>query len=165
MLGVVDLFIRRAVPDDVTTLHRFVIELAAAEDFPCTVEATPDDLAEALFGTRPVAEAIVATIDGEPAGFALYYLAYSTILGRPTLHLEDLYVSPAARNNGLGVALFQHLSAEAVARGCGRFEWWVLHQRRRDPLLPPSGRTNSRRDPGDAPRRRGTQASRQRPVT
>jgi GNAT superfamily N-acetyltransferase len=118
--------IRAAEPGDVDVLHRFIIELAEAEQFPGQVSARPHDVAEALFGARPVAEAVVATIDGEPAGFALFYPTYSTILGRPGLHLEDLYVRPEHRRGGLGQALLAHLAELAVQRGCGRLEWWVL---------------------------------------
>jgi GNAT superfamily N-acetyltransferase len=118
--------IRAAEPEDVDVLHRFIVELAETEQFPGQVSARPQDVAEALFGARPVAEAVVATIDGGPAGFALFYPTYSTILGRPGIHLEDLYVRPEHRGAGLGQALLAHLAELAVQRGCGRLEWWVL---------------------------------------
>lgn len=121
-----DVIIRPARPDDVTVLDGFVRELAAAEEFPGEIEATPQDIATALFGPDPMAKAVLATIDGDPVGFALYYLTYSTITGRPTLHLEDLYVSTTRRGGGVGVLLLRHLAAEAIERRCGRFEWWVL---------------------------------------
>jgi len=114
-------------------LHRFVVELAEGEDFPGTVSARPDDLRQALFGASPVAEAVVATIDGEPAGFALYYPTYSTVLGRAGIHLEDLYVRPEHRGSGLGRALLAHLADLAVRRGGARLEWWVL--RTNEPAL------------------------------
>jgi hypothetical protein len=59
-------------------------------------------------------------------GYALYFFVYSTFLARRSLYLEDLYVQPAARSRGLGEAFMRRLAAEAVARGCGRFEWTVL---------------------------------------
>ncbi|MBB2924863.1 GNAT family N-acetyltransferase [Cellulomonas cellasea] len=125
--------IRPAEPGDVDVLHRFVVELAAAEQFPGEVTAQPEDLARALFGADAVAEAVVATADEEPVGFALYYPTYSTVLGRPGLHLEDLYVAAEHRGAGLGEALLQHLARTAVERGCGRLEWWVL--RTNEPAL------------------------------
>ena len=125
--------IRPAEPGDVDVLHRFVVELVAAEQFPGEVTAQPEDLAHALFGADAVAEAVVATSDGEPVGFALYYPTYSTILGRPGLHLEDLYVAAEHRGAGLGEALLRHLARTAVERGCGRLEWWVL--RTNEPAL------------------------------
>jgi GNAT superfamily N-acetyltransferase len=125
--------IRPAAPDDVDVLHRFVIELADAEQFPGEVTAQPGDLARALFGEGAVAAAVVATLDKQPVGFALYYPSYSTIVGRPGLHLEDLYVCAEHRGAGLGLALLAHLARLAVERGCGRLEWWVL--RTNDPAL------------------------------
>ncbi|WP_240519178.1 GNAT family N-acetyltransferase [Amycolatopsis antarctica] len=113
-------------PEDVETLHRFVLELAGAESFPGEVEAKPVDLSDALFGPRPIAEAIVATVGGRPAGFAIFYPTYSTILGREGIHLEDLYVESEYRGSGIGQALLGHLARLAADRGCGRLEWWVL---------------------------------------
>ncbi|ASR34515.1 hypothetical protein BAY61_05380 [Prauserella marina] len=121
-----ELTLRQAEPFDVPDLHRFVVELAEAEQFPGEVEATQDDLARALFGAEPVAHAILAVVDGAPAGFAIYYPTYSTILGRQGLHLEDLYVSESHRGLGIGRILLGHLADLAVRQGCGRLEWWVL---------------------------------------
>ena len=128
-----DLLIRAAEPSDVEIVHRFIVDLAEAEQFPGPVMAGPDDLASALFGPRPVAEAVVAMIGAEPAGFALFYSTYSTIVGRPGIHLEDLYVRPEYRDNGLGRALLSHLADLALGRGCARLEWWVL--RTNEPAL------------------------------
>jgi GNAT superfamily N-acetyltransferase len=119
--------IRPAGPGDVEVMHRFIVELTEYEEFPEPVTAQPADLAAALFGPHPVAEAVVATIAGQPAGFALFYPTYSTVLGRPGIHLEDLYVRPEHRGSGLGRALLSHLAQLALQRGCSRLEWWVLH--------------------------------------
>ncbi|MFD1085344.1 GNAT family N-acetyltransferase [Micromonospora andamanensis] len=136
MSGVVtdsELLIRPAEPGDTEVLHRFIVELTEAEQFPGEVTAQPADVADALFGDRPVAEAVVASVDGEPVGFALYYATYSTVVGRPGIHLDDLYVRPEHRGGGVGQALLTHLARLAVERGCGRLEWWVL--RTNDPAL------------------------------
>lgn len=125
--------IRPARPDDVEQLHAFVVELAQAEEFPGEVTARPDDLRTALFGGTPVAEAVVATIGGAAVGFALYYPSYSTVVGRPGLHLEDLYVRAEHRGAGVGLLLLRHLARLAVERGCARLEWWVL--RTNEPAL------------------------------
>lgn len=124
---------RAAEPGDVETMHRFIVELAAAEKFPGAVSAQPPDLAGALFGNRPVAEAVLAEVDGRSAGFALYYPTYSTVLGREGMHLEDLYVSEEYRGRGVGRVLLDHLAQLAVQRGCARLEWWVL--RTNEPAL------------------------------
>ncbi|GIJ20953.1 GNAT family N-acetyltransferase [Micromonospora lutea] len=127
------LLIRPAEPGDADMLHRFIVELTEAEQYPGEVTAQPTDVAAALFGDRPVAEAVVADIAGEPVGFALYYATYSTVAGRPGIHLDDLYVRPEHRGGGIGRALLAHLARLAVERGCARLEWWVL--RTNDPAL------------------------------
>ncbi|OLM11525.1 Histone acetyltransferase HPA2 [Pseudonocardia sp. Ae717_Ps2] len=121
-----DLLLRPAKPDDIETLHRFVVELADEESFPGDVIAKPADLAAALFGPSPLAESVVAAMGDQLVGFALFYPTYSTILGRPGIHLEDLYVDGAFRGRGIGEALLGHLADLATERGCGRLEWWVL---------------------------------------
>jgi GNAT superfamily N-acetyltransferase len=117
--------IRPATPADVDVLHRFVVELTEAEEFPGEVTARPSDLAEALFGPHPVAEAVLATVGDEPVAFALFYPTYSTVVGRSGIHLEDLYVRPEHRGSGVGRVLLAHLAELALRRG-GRLEWWVL---------------------------------------
>ncbi|UIJ46460.1 GNAT family N-acetyltransferase [Sphingomonas cannabina] len=118
--------IRPAVPADVPTILRLVRELAEYEREPDAVVATEAMLAEALFGNRPAAEAVIAEVDGAAAGFALFFHNFSTWTGRRGIYLEDLYVTPEARGLGIGKALLRHIAALAVERGCGRFEWAVL---------------------------------------
>jgi GNAT superfamily N-acetyltransferase len=126
------MLIRAAEPDDVDVLHEFIVALAKDEDFPGPVTARPQDVAGALFGPQPVAEAVLAIIDGQPAGFALFYPTYSTISGRQGIHLEDLYVRPEHRGSGLGRQILAHLARLATQRN-GRLEWWVL--RTNEPAL------------------------------
>ncbi|MBI0475291.1 GNAT family N-acetyltransferase [Sphingomonas sp. MA1305] len=118
--------IRPATPADVPTILALVRELAAFEREPDAVVATEADLAEALFGDRPAAEAVIAEDAGEPLGFALFFHNFSTWTGKRGLYLEDLYVTPAARGRGVGTGLLRHLAGIALDRGCGRFEWSVL---------------------------------------
>ena len=77
-------------------------------------------------GEHPAAEVVVAELAGAPVGFALFFPTYSTFLARAGMHLEDLYVTPAARGQGVGRALLAHLAALSVQRGYGRLEWAVL---------------------------------------
>ncbi|WP_246013416.1 GNAT family N-acetyltransferase [Pigmentiphaga humi] len=88
--------------------------------------AREEDLHDALFGPRPAAECLVAEAAGTVAGYALFFHNYSTFLGRKGLYLEDLYVHPDRRGQGLGKRLLKALAALAVERRCGRFEWSVL---------------------------------------
>lgn len=118
--------IRSAVEADVPTVLQFIKELAVYEKLEHLVEADEEKLHASLFGERPYAEALLAHLDGEPVGFALFFHNFSTFLARPGLYLEDLYVRPDARGKGAGKALLVHLARLAVERGCGRFEWTVL---------------------------------------
>ncbi|MCD9029991.1 GNAT family N-acetyltransferase [Luteimonas sp. BDR2-5] len=118
--------LRPARRDDVALILAFVRELADYERMPDAVVADEAALADGLFGPAPGAEVLIAEVDGVPAGFALFFHNYSTFLGRRGLYLEDLYVRPAFRGQGLGRRLMRHLAALALARGCGRFEWSVL---------------------------------------
>jgi GNAT superfamily N-acetyltransferase len=90
------------------------------------VVATATDLRKALFGPEPALFAHVAEESGEVTGFALWFVNYSTWLGRHGIYLEDLYVSPAARGRGIGKALLAALAAICAERGYGRLDWWVL---------------------------------------
>jgi GNAT superfamily N-acetyltransferase len=118
--------IRRATPGDVRTILRFIRELAEYEKLAEHVVATEDDVHVALFGERPVIEAVIATKDDEPVGYALFFPTFSTFLGRPGMYLEDVYVRPSARGFGIGRKLLEHLARITVQRGWGRLEWSVL---------------------------------------
>ena len=101
-------------------------ELAAYERAADRVTGTEAMLADALFGERPVAEAIIAEVDGAAAAFALYFTTFSTWLCRPSLYLEDLFVRPDQRRGGVGRQLLSHLARIAVQRGCARLDWSAL---------------------------------------
>jgi GNAT superfamily N-acetyltransferase len=118
--------IRPATPQDVPQIHRLMRELAEYERSLDQVTATEDDLRRALFADQPAIFAHVAEHEGSVAGFALWFLNYSTWLGRHGIYLEDLYVTPALRGAGLGRALLGELARVCVLRGYGRLEWWVL---------------------------------------
>ena len=118
--------IRPAVPQDVPLILAFLHELATYEKLAHEVVATERDMHAALFGERPVVETVIANLDAQPVGYALYFPTFSTFLGKPGLYLEDLYVRPAARGFGVGRKLLEHLARIAVERGWGRLEWSVL---------------------------------------
>jgi GNAT superfamily N-acetyltransferase len=118
--------IEAATPQDVPVILRFVRELAEYEKLSHEVVASDADMRAALFGERPVIEAVIARVNDEPVGYALFFPNFSTFLGKPGLYLEDLYVCPTARGLGVGRKLLEHLARIAVERGWGRFEWSVL---------------------------------------
>ncbi|MCZ4514485.1 GNAT family N-acetyltransferase [Streptomyces sp. ActVer] len=120
--------IRTATPADVPVIHSMVRELAEYEKALEEVRATEEQLREALFGERPAAFAHIAeSADGEPVGFALWFLNFSTWRGVHGIYLEDLYVRPQARGGGYGKALLGELARICVERGYERLEWAVLN--------------------------------------
>lgn len=119
--------IRSARPADVSDILAMVRELADYERALHEVVATEQQLTEALFSAHPALFGLVAELDdGSLAGFALYFRNFSTWLGRHGIYLEDLYVRPQYRGDGLGRALLAELAHLCVEQGYGRLEWWVL---------------------------------------
>jgi GNAT superfamily N-acetyltransferase len=118
--------LRPARIDDTPAIASLIRELAVYEKLEDQAKATADDLARHLFGDRPAAEVIVAEIDGEPVGFALYFSTFSTFRGQPGTYLEDIFVRPEHRGQGIGKALLASVARVAVERGSGRLEWSVL---------------------------------------
>ncbi|MEV0442488.1 GNAT family N-acetyltransferase [Streptomyces spectabilis] len=121
--------IRTAAPADIPLVHTLIRELAEYEKEPQEARATEEQLREALFGERPAAYAHIAEDDatGEPVGFSLWFLNFSTWRGVHGIHLEDLYVRPDARGGGHGKALLKELARICVERGYERLEWSVLN--------------------------------------
>jgi GNAT superfamily N-acetyltransferase len=118
--------IRPASEEDVPLILSFIKELAEYERLSHEVSATEDLLRFHLFGERREAEVVIGQHADEPAGFALFFHNFSTFLGRPGIYLEDLYVKPAFRGNGIGRAMLVYLAGLAKERDCGRLEWSVL---------------------------------------
>lgn len=119
--------IREATVSDIGAIHDMVVELAVYEKEPDAVTASPADLEVALFGDNPALFAhVVDDPDHGVVGFALWFLNYSTWLGKHGIYLEDLYVKPEYRGSGYGIALLATLADICVERGYGRLEWWVL---------------------------------------
>lgn len=123
--------IRPATPADIPVIHAQIRELATYEKAPDEARATPEHLRDALFGERPAAFAHIAEdTSGEPVGFALWFLNFSTWRGVHGIYLEDLFVRPEARGGGHGKALLTELARICVERGYERLEWSVLNWNR-----------------------------------
>ena len=120
------LTLRPAVPSDAALIVQFIRELAEFEREPEAAIVTEADIHNHAFGEHPLVHVTMAEWDGEPAGFALWFLNFSTWQGKPGIYLEDLFVRPAFRRNGIGKALLKHLAAIAVKEGWTRFVWQVL---------------------------------------
>lgn len=120
------LSLRPARPGEAPLVLAFVRELAEYERLTHAVEATEAVIDAALFGPAPRVFCDIAEWDGEPVGFALWFLNFSSFLGRNGIYLEDIFVRPAHRGKGIGKALLRHLAGRCVAEGWTRLEWAVL---------------------------------------
>ena len=118
--------IESATARDVPLILQMIKSLAEYEKLAHEVTATEDVLRESLFGEHASAEVLLGFVGDEPVGFAVFFQNFSTFLGRPGLHLEDLFVRSEWRAHGLGRRLLARVARIAVERGCGRMEWSVL---------------------------------------
>jgi GNAT superfamily N-acetyltransferase len=122
----VSLLIRTARPADATLIFALVCELADYENLRSEIVATPETLAAALFTPEPRLSCDIAEWNGEPAGFSIWFLNFSTFRGSHGIYVEDLFVRPGFRGNGIGKALMARLARRCVDEGLARFEWAVL---------------------------------------
>lgn len=118
--------IRAAEQGDVSALFALILELAQYEHLEDAVTGSADALKEHLFGDPPYVEALVAEIDQQIVGYALFFTSYSTFLTQPGLYLEDLYVQKHHRGQGVGKALLKQVAKLVAERNYGRLEWSVL---------------------------------------
>lgn len=126
MTAAARLDVRPAAPGDEVLVARFIRELARYERLESQLDVSEARLRRDLFGAQPACGALIARLDGAPAGFALFFATYSTFRTEPCLHLEDLFVVPELRGQGIGLALLRAVAAVAVQRGCPRLDWQVL---------------------------------------
>lgn len=118
--------IRPAVKEDAALVFYFIRQIAIYEQMLDQVENTEALVRKVVFEDG-AAEAVIAEEDGKPVGFALFYTTYSTFVGRPGIHLEDLFIEKKHRGKGYGKLLLQHLAALTLERGYGRLEWCCLN--------------------------------------
>jgi GNAT superfamily N-acetyltransferase len=122
----VSLNIRAAQPADSALIFALVCELADYENLQAEVDATPEEIVGALFAPQPRIYCDIAEWGGEPAGFSVWFVNFSTFRGRHGLYVEDLFVRPLFRGKGIGRALMARLARRCVDEGWARFEWAVL---------------------------------------
>ena len=121
-----DLRIKPGTEADIPLILSFIKALASYEKLSDEVVATEQSLKESLFGKKAVAEVILGYVDNTPVSFALFFHNFSTFLGRPGIYIEDLFVLPEMRRQGIGHRMLAFLANLARERGCGRLEWSVL---------------------------------------
>ena len=118
--------IRYAVTEDAPRILQLIKDLAGYEKAPLEAKATLQQIEETIFGNKPSAFCHVAEEDGVVVGISIWFLNYSTWLGKPGIYLEDLYIDPAYRGKGYGLALLKELGKICVERNYERLQWWVL---------------------------------------
>lgn len=118
--------IREARPEDSGLILTFIQAIAAYEKMEDQVRATEEDILETVFRQK-YARVMIGEEDGNPVGFALFYHNYSTFLGKPGIHLEDIFVFPQHRKKGYGRKLLKCVANVAMQKGCGRMEWSCLN--------------------------------------
>ncbi len=118
--------IRLAVKADVPRILALIKDLAIYEKSPEDAKATPEQIEESLFSPNPQAFCHVVEVENEVVGISIWFLNYSTWLGKPGIYLEDLYIDPLHRGKGFGLALLKELAQICLARGYERLQWWVL---------------------------------------
>ncbi|MEO0354542.1 MAG: GNAT family N-acetyltransferase [Cyanobacteria bacterium P01_A01_bin.3] len=118
--------LRSATPDDTATIFQLIQTLAEYEKLAHEVTGSLNQLQAALFGDRPAAEVLLADVEGEAAGFALFFPTYSSFEGKPGIYLEDLFVRPTFRRQGIAKALLSRLAKLVLERQGCRLEWAVL---------------------------------------
>ena len=117
--------IKLALPEDVPVIMDLIRELAEYEKLLEQVAVTEESLRTWLF-EKEIAETLIARLDNEPVGYALFFHNFSTFLGRAGIYLEDIYVRPSMRKMGIGRSLLTAVARIAKERGCGRLEWACL---------------------------------------
>ena len=118
--------VRPARSGDERRLFELVSELARFEKLEHQLRGSATELADALFGPHPSAEALVAEQAGQIVGYALFFSTFSSFLTRPGVWLEDLFVTQAERGRGIGQSLLRAVAELACKRKAARFEWAVL---------------------------------------
>ena len=118
--------IRFARKEDSPRIHTLIKDLALYEKAPLEAKATLEQIDESLFSDDPHAFCHVVEVDGTVVGISIWFLNYSTWLGKPGIYLEDLYIDPAYRGKGFGLALLKELARICIERDYERLQWWVL---------------------------------------
>lgn len=111
--------IRKVEPRDKALLLRLTEEFYASE---AVLHAIPkvhhERLFEELMRSDAYAEAYIIEQDTVPAGYALLAKTYSHESGGPVIWIEEIYILPAFRGNGLGREFFEYLENNYGASVC-----------------------------------------------
>lgn len=124
-----DIHIRKGNKSDCRAIWTLINELAVYEKAPEEMELSIEELENDGFGENPAYQVLVAEMNSEIIGMALYYQKYSTWKGK-SIYLEDLIVTEKHRGKGAGKLLFEAVIKECSKKNAGRMEWQVLNWNR-----------------------------------
>ena len=119
-------YIKKATTYDTQIIFNFIKELAIYEKALNNLIATADDIKKNLFDNKGTTEAIICYINDKPVAFAVYFLNFSTWIGKNGIFLEDVYVMPECRKLGIGKEIFKYLTKLAIKKKINRIDWEVL---------------------------------------
>ena len=120
-----NLQIRKAKEEDIPTILKFILELAEFEGVKDQIHSTEEGLRDVIF-VRHIADALIAEVDQEPIGFAIWAYSFSTFTGKPTLYIDDIYVRESCRGKGIGSKLFSRIAEIAHEKDCARMDWYCM---------------------------------------
>ena len=118
--------IRKAGHSDVEAITNLMRDFAAFEDLSEYFEATSENIAAVMFGGRSFVNGLVAEDKGEVVAYALFYPNYATFRGQRGMYLEDIFISPVHRGQGIGEAMLRRIAQIAKEQGCERIDFQVL---------------------------------------
>jgi len=119
--------IEQVTRSELPVLLELIRELARFEKLEHQVESTVPLLEKSFFGLNAAAGALLAKKGEAVAGYAIYFFTFSSFVGRKGIWLEDVYVRPDFRQQGLGKSLIEAVARVGAAHDCGRFEWTALN--------------------------------------
>ena len=120
-----ELQLRMAEEKDIPVILKFILDLAGFEGVSDRIKSTEAGLKDVLF-QRHITDALIAELDGEPVGFAIWAYSFSTFTGKPTLYIDDLYVEEKHRGKGIGGRIFSRIAEIAYEKDCGRMDWYCM---------------------------------------
>ncbi|HBD7094139.1 TPA: GNAT family N-acetyltransferase [Legionella pneumophila] len=122
----------QAKSEYLSQIYTIILELAKYENILDKIKITESQLGELLFCNQPNHFIGVALVEEKICGLVMFNYTQNNICVNVTqgIYIENLYVSPPYRRQGIGCALFKYVACKAAAHNCSRIEWWVSRNNR-----------------------------------
>ena len=118
--------IKKAQKKDFNHILNLIHELAKFEKLSPPDKKDAKRLLKDAFGKKSRFKILTASEGKNILGYAFYFFTYSSFLAKPSLYLEDIFITEDSRNLGIGKLFFKELLRIAEKNKCGRMEWCVL---------------------------------------